>query len=89
MRPYGFDETEQLRFARAHARALMEDWRMANGPRWDRRSAITTSWPLGRALRRVRRAVGAAMIALGRRLLPGEAGPRKVAVAAQRADWGC
>ena len=84
MRPYGFDEVELLRYARAHAEHLKEEWRLANHPKAGGR-------PLRRrpgAAARARRAAGGALIEVGRLLLRGRAGSRSLAVPAHRPD-GC
>jgi hypothetical protein len=68
MRPFGVDDVEYLRVARARAEELREDWRIANSgrPRADR-GAVTA--PTG--VRHVARAAaGRGLIGLGRRLLP-------------------
>jgi hypothetical protein len=83
MRPHGFDETEQLRYAKAHAAMLREEWRRAN---W---SAPRGAEEAPGALRSAKMRAGRAMIGLGRRLLSQEGGTRRVALTAGRPDWGC
>jgi hypothetical protein len=88
MRPYGFDDQEQLRYTHAHAEALREDWRRAN---FSSRVGAHTSREAG-PIARVRTRAGAVLIDLGRRLLAGSPGsePRSGAGAAvRRADSGC
>ena len=85
MRPYGFDEVEQLRYARAHAQMLREDWRLANSPG---SSQIAGGQRRG-AFERARRGVGRALIELGWRLVPAEIGSPRLGLAARRPDWGC
>lgn len=83
MRPYGFDEIEQLRYAKARAEMLRQEWRLAN---W---SAVRGPDATPGALRRAQMRAGQALIGLGRRLLSQEGGTGRVAVTAGRPDWGC
>lgn len=83
MRPYGFDEIEQLRYAEARAEMLRKEWRLAN------RSAVRGADAAPGALRRAGMRAGEVLIGLGRRLLSQEGGARGVAVTAGRPDWGC
>lgn len=83
MRPYGFDEIEQLRYAKARAEMLRQEWRRAN---W---SAVRGADAAPGALRSAKTRAGRALIGLGRRLLTQEGGTRRVAVTAGRPDWGC
>ncbi|MGD0018184.1 MAG: hypothetical protein ABSD62_02935 [Candidatus Limnocylindrales bacterium] len=85
MRPFGFDEVEQLRYARSRAEMLREEWRMANSSAPGRRVGASSAL----TLKRVRKNVGHALIELGRRLLPADAGTRRAVVTARRPDWGC
>ena len=83
MRPFGFDEIEQLRDAEARAEMLRKEWRLANG------SAVRGADAAPAALRRAQMRAGQALIGLGRRLLSQESGTGRVAVTAGRPDWGC
>lgn len=83
MRPYGFDEIEQLRYAKARGETLRQEWRRAN---W---SAVRGAGAAPGALRRARTRAGQALIGVGRRLLSPDGGTRRVAVTAGRPDWGC
>jgi hypothetical protein len=82
MRPHGFDEIEQLRYAKAHAEMLREEWRLANSSGAGRRSGERHPG----AVRRARAGAGRALIEFGRRLLPAETGARRVAAAARRPE---
>jgi hypothetical protein len=70
MRPLGFDEREQLRYARQRAAELRHDWQMANGPsRHDGeapRAAATSAGLISSA----RSGAGRTLIGLGTMLLP-------------------
>jgi len=85
MRPHGFDEIEQLQYAKARAEMLREEWRLAN---WSAAVRGADSASPG-ALRRTRTRAGHALIGLGRRLVSPEGGTRSVAVSTGRPDWGC
>jgi hypothetical protein len=86
MRPYAISDSEELRYARDHARMLAEEWRLANWSGRGGRTAESAPGHVRRFLTYPRRATGAAMIALGRKLVPEEA---RIGVAASRADGGC
>jgi len=68
MRPFGFDDVEQLRAARARAQELEAAWRTANYPRSQTRR--TPSGTRRGALRVAREAAGRWLVGLGQRLLP-------------------
>lgn len=72
MRPTGFDEFDQLRFARDRAAQIRADWQAANGPgsRGRRKASVATN-----AAASVRGSAGRLLIELGRRVLPTEAEP--------------
>jgi len=72
MRPIGFDEMDQLRFARERAAQLRADWQAANGPgiRAHRRRDGATGLAAS-----VRGYAGRLLIDLRRRVLPAETEP--------------
>ena len=85
MRPHGFDEVQQLEYARARAEMLREEWRLANSPAAASRVGVLA---VG-AVRRLRRAAGTGLLEVARRLLPADADRRRAAVNAGGPDAGC
>ena len=71
MRPTGFDEFDQLRFARERAAQIRADWQAANGPGNRERREENS----GSGIAAVRGSAGRLLIGLGRRVLPAEAEP--------------
>jgi hypothetical protein len=72
MRPTGFDEFDQLRFAQERAAQIRADWQAANGPGGRQRQEATAE---SRVAAAVRGSAGRLLISLGRRVLPAEAEP--------------
>ena len=72
MRPTGFDEFDQLRFARERAAQMRTDWQAANGPGNRDREERKAGTGLAAS---VRGSAGRLLIELGRRVLPVEAEP--------------
>lgn len=68
MRPFGIDDVEQLRAARARARELEADWQTANYRHSEARRG--GSRPRRGALRIARQAAGRMLMGLGQRVLP-------------------
>ena len=68
MRPFGIDDVEQLRAARARAKELEADWRMANRPHSEARLGVSKA--RRGALRAAREAAGRRLVELGQRVLP-------------------
>ena len=72
MRPTGFDEFDQLRFARERAAQIHADWQAANGP--GNRELREENGGSGIAAA-IRGSAGRVLIGLGRRVLPAKAEP--------------
>ena len=83
MPPFGINDAEQLRQARAYAAMLRDEWRRANasgsGPGGERQPG---------ALTRARRRTGGALIGLGNRLLAADPGSPRATTTAPRAEPG-
>lgn len=72
MRPTGFDEFDQLRFARERAAQIRADWQAVNGPGNRERREENGGSGIAAA---VRGSTGRLLIGLGRRVLSAEAEP--------------
>ena len=69
MRPFGIDEDERLRLARARAEELRVDWRQANGPSASERPEAAAR-ARGGIIETARFGAGRTLIGLGTLLLP-------------------
>jgi hypothetical protein len=75
MRPFGIDETELLRQARARARELEADFRMANTRPVRRVEKETPSVERGGIVRHARMSAGRGLMGLGARVMPEQSEP--------------
>lgn len=72
MRPFGFDDIQQLREARSRAEEIEAAWRAANFRRPNGRGRPGA---LRSALRFIREAAGRRLVGLGQRVMPAGAEP--------------
>jgi hypothetical protein len=85
MRPFGLDEAERLRYARAYAEMLRREWQTANQLPQDR----PTGLPRLGAGGQFRRMLGGALVDVGRRLVPADPSAVPSMANAGVTDGGC